>query len=138
MHPCTYGSTYMREINERALGTHFETFILCLLTFLFTLQHIKSGAFFRSCSLKEMEDFQGPRKKNRAAREERNFYTCLLFQRFNDNVSFQMQTCHSILLLLKPARTNRPFASSSLPPLQSESKCEVFLMKIGNFHDSVI
>ena len=26
---------------------------------------------------------------------------------------------------------NRPFPSSSLPPLQSESKCEVFLMKIS-------
>ena len=27
----------------------------------------------------------------------------------------------------------RPFLSSSLPPLQGESKCEVFLMKIS-FH----
>ena len=31
------------------------------------------------------------------------------------------------------ATCNRPFPSSSLPPLQSESKCEVFLMKIS-FH----
>ena len=30
-------------------------------------------------------------------------------------------------------QANRPFRSSCLPPLQSESKCEVFLMKIS-FH----
>ena len=33
------------------------------------------------------------------------------------------------LILVK----NRPFPSSCLPPLESESKCEVFLMKIS-FH----
>ena len=27
---------------------------------------------------------------------------------------------------------NRPFPSSSLPPLQSESKCEVFVMVISS------
>ena len=27
---------------------------------------------------------------------------------------------------------NRPFPSSCLPPLQSESKCEVFVMVIGS------
>ena len=31
---------------------------------------------------------------------------------------------------------NRPFPSSCLPPLQSESKCEVFLKKIS-FHSYV-
>ena len=31
---------------------------------------------------------------------------------------------------------NRPFPSSSLPHLQSESKCEVFVMKIS-FHSYV-
>ena len=34
------------------------------------------------------------------------------------------------------ASQNRPFPSSRLPPLQSESKCEVFLMKIS-FHSYV-
>ena len=33
-------------------------------------------------------------------------------------------------------RDNRPFPSSRLPPLQSESRCEVFLMKIS-FHSYV-
>ena len=28
-------------------------------------------------------------------------------------------------------RSNRPFPSSCLPPLQSEFKCEVFVMKIS-------
>ena len=32
--------------------------------------------------------------------------------------------------------TNRPFPGSCLPPLQSESKCEVFVMKIS-FHSYV-
>ena len=31
---------------------------------------------------------------------------------------------------------NRPFPSSSLPPLQSESKCKVFVMRIS-FHSYV-
>ena len=30
---------------------------------------------------------------------------------------------------------NRPFPSSLMPPLQNESKCEVFLMKIS-FHSN--
>ena len=34
------------------------------------------------------------------------------------------------------AAVNRPFPSSCLPPLQNESKCEVFLMKIS-FHSYV-
>ena len=33
-------------------------------------------------------------------------------------------------------KTNRPFPSSCLPPLQSESKCEVFVVKIS-FHSYV-
>ena len=38
----------------------------------------------------------------------------------------------------KPSKAfmNRPFPSSCLPPLQSESKCEVFVMKIS-FHSYV-
>ena len=34
--------------------------------------------------------------------------------------------------ILTPGDLNRPFPSSCLPPLQSESKCEVFVMVISS------
>ena len=39
----------------------------------------------------------------------------------------------TISIIKNPKREeNRPFSSSCLPPLQSESKCEVFVMVISS------
>ena len=48
-----------------------------------------------------------------------------------DATSFQVSVVTwSVLLLLRVRHSNKPFPSSCLPSLQSESKCEVFVMVI--------
>ena len=46
------------------------------------------------------------------------------------HVFFYVSVC-SVEATLVTNEINRPFPSSWLPPLQSESKCEVFVMVIG-------
>ena len=55
----------------------------------------------------------------------------LLYDRFGSALDCDWSKRISLLPL-----SNRPFPSSCLPPLQSESKCEGFVMKIS-FHSYV-